>query len=65
MTNDIVKSVERDGYRYDVHEMTEGAYPYDVHRLSRFNGQWADAGDGRYCESMAEVDAFIAKGGNR
>ena len=52
MARNIIKSIERGGYRYDVEETGDGARPYDVHQLHK-------AGYGRYCASMAEADAYI------
>lgn len=47
MARNIIKSIERGGYRYDVHQ------------LHKAQGHWVDAGYGRYCASMAEADAYI------
>ena len=59
MARNIIKSIERGGYRYDVEETGDGARPYDVHQLHKAQGHWVDAGYGRYCASMAEADAYI------
>ena len=59
MARNIIKSIEGDGYRYDVEETNADAHPYDVHQLHKAQGHWADAGYGRYCASVAEADAYI------
>ena len=59
MARNIIKSIERGGYRYDVEETGDGARPYDVHQLHKAQGHWVDAGYGRSCASMAEADAYI------
>ena len=58
MARNIIKSIERGGYRYDVEETGDGARPYDVHQLHKAQGHWVDAGYGRYCASMAEADCL-------
>ena len=61
MARNIIKSIERGGYRYDVEETGDGARPYDVHQLHKAQGHWVDAGYGRYCASMAEADALAQR----
>lgn len=43
MARNIIKSIERGGYRYDVEETGDGARPYDVHQLHKAQGHWVDA----------------------
>lgn len=38
MARNIIKSIERGGYRYDVEETGDGARPYDVHQLHKAQG---------------------------
>ena len=59
MARNIIKSIERGGYRYDVEETRDGARPYDVHQLHKAHGLCVDACYGRFCASMAESDAYI------
>ena len=55
MARNIIKSIERGGYRYDVEETGDGARPYDVHQLHKAQGHWVDAGYGRYCLSLIHI----------